>query len=390
VLTEAAMLAPVPARPGTFQTLSVASETPWRIALSSGTTGRSKAVAWTHGASLACWPTTVEPFAPMAETDRVLVFMDISNTFAIHRILRVFGGAATLVLPLNASPQELVRCIDLYGATQVITVTSLAVKLLAHLQQQPGKPGLRFHALNLLLVGGEPISQPAHRALRSRVCPNLVVTYGTSECGPIATADADLLCANPRATGRLLPATQAQALSDSGEALPPGQLGRLRFRTPGMVTAYLGDPDKSAEAFVDGWYQSRDMGFVDEAGIVWLGARSEEWLALGTETIDPQRLEAVISALPGVREAVVFLATQTGTPPVLVALYAAEGPIATAQVRQHCIDQLDARLVPDYFGQVNEIPRTANGKISRRELGQRFKVDAKPDAATAVAAPPAA
>lgn len=383
-LSEALLLAPVPQSPNAFQTATVADSTAWRIALSSGTTGRSKAMLWTHAASLAAWQSTVEPFSPLAVSDRVLVFQDIAGVFAIHRIVRILSRGATLVLPSSPSPLEFARCVDLYGVTQAITVTALAIHLYRHLVHASDKPGLRFPGLTRMIVGGEPLSAALREGLRSRVCPHLVMTYGTSESGPIATADVALLKAHPRATGRLLSTTQVQVLDPLGMELPRGQLGMLRVRTPGMVDSYLANPDLSARAFHEGWYETGDLGAVDEQGVVTLGARKDEWLDLDGQPVDPLTLEAVIGEMSGVQEVVVFLAhhlrpiqaqLELQPRPILAALYTASSALEAELVRKHCAKRLPALQVPQFVGQVQELPRTANGKISRRDLGQRFKFE---------------
>ncbi len=394
-LDLAALLAPVPATPTAFQTVSLPPSAPWRIALTSGTSGRSKAMLWSHGASLAAWQSTIEPFSPLTAADRVLVFLDVAMVYAMHRVLRILSGGAAVVLPSNPAPQEFARCVDQYGVTQALTVNSLAVSLLAALQAQAGPPGLRFPGLQCLVVGGEPLAVALREALTERVCSALVLTYGTSECGPIATADGDFLATHPRATGRLLPGTEVQVLDAQGRALPHGQWGVLRVRTPGMASAYLGDAGHSRQVFRDGWYLTGDTGMVDAQGVVTLGSRSEDWLALDGGALDPLVLEAVIAELPGVQEVVVFLAHQLQRAagalrqgPVLAALYTATRALDADQVRQHCAARLPAPQVPEFLGQINALPRTANGKLSRRDLGQRFRLE--PAQAAAPQAGPAA
>jgi long-chain acyl-CoA synthetase len=387
-LDPVALLAPVAATPTDFQTVSLPPTAPWRVALTSGTTGRSKAMLWRHGASLAAWQSTVEPSSPLVDADRVLVFLDIANVFAMHRVLRILSSGATLVLPTNPSPQEFARCVDQYGVTQALTVNSLGLQVLAFVQAAPGPASLRFPGLQRLIVGGESMPRALREDLTTRICGTLVLTYGTSESGPIATADTGFLRAYPGAVGRLLPGTEVAVLDAQGEPLPRGEWGTLRVRTPGMATAYLGDAERGNQVFRDGWYLTGDSGRVDAQGVVSLGSRSEDWLPLAGGAVDPMRLEGVIAELPGMREVVVFLAHQVQRAPmaphqgpVLAALFTALVALDVEQVRRHCAARLPAHQVPEFLGQIQTLPRTANGKISRHDLGQRFRLESTQAAA---------
>ena len=175
-------------------------------------------------------------------------------------------------------------------------------------------------------------------------------------------------------------------LGPQGQALPPGQVGTLRVRTPGMVSAYLGDAELSSRVFRDGWYLTGDRGSVDAQGVLHLGARVEDCLLLQGQLLDPMAVEAVIEALPGIHEVVVFLAVPPGAVAapaerVLAALYVASAPLPADTLRAHCATQLPAAQQPVLLLQVPELPRTANGKLSRRDLTQRLRFDAAPAAA---------
>ena len=378
----AKLLAPVPATPTTFETVSLPASAPWRVALTSGTSGRSKAMVWSHGASLAAWQSSSEPFSPLTGADRVLAFLDIATVYAMHRVLRVLSTGAAVVLPANPSPQEFARCIDQYGITQAITVNALLVQLLAAVQAGPGPADQRFPGLQRLIVSGEPLPVPLREALMQRICPALLLSYGASECGAVATADADFLRAHPGAVGRLLPGSEVQVLDARGQPLPRGQWGVLCVRTPGMASGYAGDAERDRQAFRDGWYLTGDTARVDAQGVVTLGSRGEDWFSVNGEAVDSLQLEAVIGELPGVQEVVVFLAHQLQRAPesprqgpVLAALFTATVVLDAEQVRRHCATRLPAQQVPEFVGQIQALPRTGSGKVSRQDLGQRFRFE---------------
>ena len=374
---EPLLAAPAPGE-AVFANCQLPTDAPMRVSMSSGSTGTPQGLVWSHqGVLLSVGRATMDysagDFVPGA---RHLVFMDIGTSFGFSESLRALLAGATLVLPVaGAGMAELVRCLDMYGPSSVSLPVSQASALLDHVAASPGPGagGPRFPTLRRLVTTGETMPPQRWQQLTERICAGAYSAFGTTESGMLGVRDPQTLRQYPDAAGRLLEGVQAQALDDSGQVLPAGQSGALRFRKEVLALGYLGDAERTRTTFRDGWFYSSDTGSVDAQGIVRLGARRNDLFELDGRQIDPLRIESVLNQLAHVQESAAFVTRDTQGKPVLMALYAASAAVDPGLMRQACLAQLGEALTPHLLVQVEAIPRTAGGKLSRRQLADRVR-----------------
>ena len=376
---QVALSAPDPADE-TFANCQRSPQAPLRISLSSGTTGVPKGVVWSQGSAQA----NFDVLSEMAAVDRAgagyfpgdrnLVFLDLGTNYGANQSLRTLLEGVTLVLPLAPTASDFIRCLDLNGVSTVMTSTPFAISLLDAVRAGLGGGPAhgRFPTLRRIALAGEAISTVARQAMISLITPNTYVAYGCSECGAVSWSTPEVFDAHPDCAGLLTPGVEVEALDPAGAVLPLGQTGQLRFRTRAMCDGYLGDAALTAATFRDGWYLSPDMGSVDDQGVVRLGVREQDMLVIGGKKVDPSEIELLINALPHVQESAVFMARGGPDEDLLVALFVADAPVAPALVRQKCLAALGPMLTPRQIAQVDKIPRTDGGKLSRKQLGQLF------------------
>jgi len=335
----------------------------WRIFLSSGTTGVSKSVPWRHQqASLhQALHSSIDHCLPGS---RLLVLMDLN--VAMNRCLRQLVGGGTLVFSTGAQPQEFFDVLRADRPNSLLTTPAILADLFGSrttLERAYASP------LKLVTLAGSAVPPALIRAIRSELCLQVRVVYGSTEMGLLAIADAQVLDSEPNSTGRLLPWVEGEAVNGEGETLPPGAGGILRFRSQVMSDAYLDDPQASALAFKDGGHYPGDLGAIDARGYVYLQGRTDDRINLQGIKLDPFSVEQVLLDYPGVQDAGVFaLATGSGLLQ-LAALMVHSEPIELEKVQQWCRDRLGAQLVPHKFASVSKLPRTRLGKLDREALG---------------------
>ena len=173
--------------------------------------------------------------------------------------------------------------------------------------------------------------------------------------------------------GRPLPDVEMRVFDDEGKELRPGQVGELAVRTPRLMKGYA-TAEGTSSALRDGWLPTRDMGWIDDDGYVFLAGRRDDMIIRGGENIAPAEVESVLQAHPAVEEVVVI-----GVPDVdwgqkvaaVVVLRAGNQPRADELI-EYCRQRLSSFKKPEAVHFVDALPRNDLGKVLRRELRKQF------------------
>ncbi len=153
-----------------------------------------------------------------------------------------------------------------------------------------------------------------------------------------------------------------------------GEPGEVCVSGPGLTPGYLENPKANSESFRDGWFRTGDEGVV-ENGFLYLRGRLKEMIIRGGENIAPAEIEQVLRGHPAVLEAVSFGLADDHYGQVVGAAVVASGPVAEADLRDFCRESLAAFKVPARIAVVDELPRTATGKLQRRAVAQALFPD---------------
>jgi acyl-CoA synthetase (AMP-forming)/AMP-acid ligase II len=160
-------------------------------------------------------------------------------------------------------------------------------------------------------------------------------------------------------------------VSKAGQDVPPGQVGEVAVRGPGLTPGYLGDPQANAESFFDGWFRTGDRGRLKD-GYLRLEGRIKELIIRGGENISPGEVEDALKAHPAVADAVCFGIDDDKYGQVVGAAVVLQGEADRTQLREHCRASLADFKVPKVIHVVSEIPRTPTGKIQRNLIASRL------------------
>jgi acyl-CoA synthetase (AMP-forming)/AMP-acid ligase II len=158
---------------------------------------------------------------------------------------------------------------------------------------------------------------------------------------------------------------------DDSEALDEGRVGEVEIRGAGVATGYVKNPEATGAAFADGWFRTGDLGvFVD--GHLHLRGRINEVINRGGEKVSPFEVEEVLRSHPAVAEAAAFPRANDRYGEVVEAVVTLGRPATSSELIDHCRGQLAHFKVPAAIHLLDEIPRTATGKIQRRLLASRL------------------
>ncbi len=348
----------------------VAPGTPWRIVLSSGTTGLPKGIALAHGSTMLNTHLTRGLF-PVDSSDRLLLGMRPNMGFSTHYWLRCLHVGACVTLLVNEEPQEALRLLHGTPITMMVTTPALAMGMAVECRRQ-GSPYVQPPpGLKRLNVGGGKLSPQLRDTLRRHVCANMYVNYGATETSGAAIADLQTQDRHPESAGRLVPWAEAQAVDEQGQPLPPGQEGKLRFRSPTMAAGYVGVDADQAAAFRDGWFYSNDVGVVTAHGYLVLAGRTNDVINILGNKIDPERLEKIIMQDAAILDCVlVDVPAELGQSMLAAVVVAPQGFDRDALLARCAA--VHPTYQPRFVVQADVIPRNSSGKVMRAAVRQKL------------------
>jgi len=177
--------------------------------------------------------------------------------------------------------------------------------------------------------------------------------------------------------GVVVPGTEAALLDADGRPVPNGTPGVLHVRTPSASAGYWNRPDHTSRAFAGGWFKTGDVFIRDADDFYQHQGRADDFFKVAGQWVVPADVERVLLAHPAVAEAVVIGAAEAGglVKPFafVVAANGAHDDALTAELAALAADRLPAHQRPRRIMLVDELPRTATGKIQRFLLKQRVE-----------------
>lgn len=343
----------------------------------SGTTGRPKGVMLSAANVCASGLMAIGAFGIERQGNFAVcapLFHIAGAATALAQILA--GGRVTLLRKFDAG--LLAAAIERDRVTHLLLVPTMINALLPLVAAEPG----RFISLRLVIYGAAPISEALmRRALALLPHVGFQQAYAMTETAGIGTilppSDHDpdgphqhRLCS----IGRAVPGMDLRIVDGDGEDVAPGGLGEIWLRGDSITSGYWRQPEESAKLLRDGWLRSGDGARMDKDGYVYIADRIKDMIITGGENVFSIEVENVLSAHPAVGECAVI-----GVPdPVwgervtaVVKLQDGNEPDADALVA-FCRERLGGYKVPRRVFFVDDLPKSAAGKILKRELRARF------------------
>jgi fatty-acyl-CoA synthase len=341
---------------------------PLLIVYTSGTTGRPKgavlkqeALLWNgvmsqhmHGLTSDDHILTVLPFFHVGG-------LNIQTTPALHH-------GATVTIHSRFTPEAMLKTIERDRPTLTVLVPATIQAVTEH----PDWATTDLSSLKAISTGSTVVPPHLIERFVARGVPVLQV-YGSTETCPVAVytrLGGDLSRAG--STGLPGLACEAVVIDDAGAELPPDTPGEIAVRGPNVFTEYWGNAEATREALHDGWYRTGDIGRRDADGYFWVHDRKEKLIISGGENIYPAEVERVLLEHPDVSECGVI-----GRPdprwdevPVAYVIRRAGCGVEAEELKAHVLTQLARFKVPREFVFVDDLPRTALGKVQHFRLKQ--------------------
>jgi acyl-CoA synthetase (AMP-forming)/AMP-acid ligase II len=346
---------------------------PWTLYSTSGTTGASKGVMHTH---LSNYVTSMDMLFSMRvfEPKRHLVVAPMTH-FAGTFIFALTCTGSTHVLLDRADPALILRTIE----EQKIQITFLPPTVIYMLLAAPELKRHRYDTLEHFVYAAAPMAEEKLREALSAFGPVMMNMYGQAEAiGPItALLPAEHMGgAQPapsavlRSIGRASISRQVRVMRDDGQWCAVGEPGEVVLRDWVNQRAYLEDEAASAQAHRFGWYHTGDVGMVDEEGRITLLDRKKDVIITGGFNVYSAGVEQCLMTHPAVQEACVFGVPDEkwGEAVHAVVELKAQGAVSVQELQALVRAQIGAVSAPKAIEFVPCLPRSATGKVLKREL----------------------
>jgi long-chain acyl-CoA synthetase len=242
--------------------------------------------------------------------------------------------------------------------------------LFGALARHPDFNTVDWSHLKISVGGGMSVqSATAKLWLEKTGCP-ISEGYGLSETSPVATCtpvDATAYAGN---IGMPVSNTDLALLDDDGHEVPVGASGEIAIRGPQVMAGYWQRPDETAKVMTaDGWFRTGDIGMVDERGQFRIVDRKKDMILVSGFNVYPNEVEEVISQMPGVLEcAAIGMPDERSGEAVKLVIVPNRPEVTEATVRAYCDQNLTGYKRPKVIEFRTELPKSAVGKVLRREL----------------------
>ena len=205
----------------------------------------------------------------------------------------------------------------------------------------------------------------------------LVEGYGLTEASPVTHANPLHGLCKAGSIGVPVPGTEAKIIDlETGEDLPPGEIGELAVRGPQVMAGYWNMPEETAQVIQDGWLRTGDVARTDEDGYFQIIDRKKDMIIAGEYNVYPRDVEEVLYEHPKVMEAAVVGVPYEHQEQAVKAFIKAfivlkEGETATEEeIKRLCEERLDGYKIPQRIEFRAELPKSMVGKVLRRMLAE--------------------
>lgn len=338
------------------------------ILLTSGTTGTPKGASHSGGD-----PTVLKSIldrTPWRTEQPVVVVAPMFHAWGFSQLAFAASMSCTIITRRKFDPEATLELIDRHRATGLCVVPVMfdrIMELPAEVLDRYSGRSLRFAA-----ASGSRMRPDVVIAFMDRFGDVIYNNYNATEAGMIATATPRDLRAAPDTAGRPAEGTQIRILDAELNELPVGEVGSIYVRNSTQFDGYTSGQTKE---FHDGFMCSGDVGYVDDAGRLFVVGRDDEMIVSGGENVYPIEVEKTLAAHDDVAEAAVLGVDDEKFGQRLEAFVVLR-PGASANpedLKQHVREHLANFKVPRAITVLDELPRGTTGKISRKELQDRAK-----------------
>ncbi len=343
------------------------------ILYTSGTTGQPKGAQLSHINIVNNARVTGEVME-VTDADRYFVPLPLFHSFGlVLGTLSPLIHGASIVLQDVFDAREALKLMSQHECTMDFGVPAMFIQELEEYRKDPDSYNLS--TLKSGMMGGAPCPIEVVKGVINDMGCNVCIGYGITETSPLITLTRydDPPEIRAESVGRPLPHVEVKIVDEDRVELPTGEVGEIAVKGD-VMKGYYKMKDKTDEVIdEEGWYYTGDLGKKDDEGYVYVTGRKKDMIIVGGFNVYPREIEEFLFTLDGVRDAAVIGAEDPGMGEVVIAYVVPKkgAELNSEGILEHCKRSIANYKVPRHVEIVEELPRTASGKVQKYVLRDR-------------------
>jgi acyl-CoA synthetase (AMP-forming)/AMP-acid ligase II len=337
---------------------------------SSGTTGLAKGVMLTHSNLIANMVLSCE-MNTIKETDRLIGVLPFFHIYGMVLILNLalYRGLTLVTIP-RFDLELFLQVVQDHKVTNMNLVPPLILALAKH----PMVDNYDLSSIRIVSSGAAPLGSDLEKACAKRLGCDMYQGYGLTETsGASHINTAPVPVEKMGSVGPVLPNTQSKLIdTETGAELGPNERGEVLIKGPHIMIGYLNN-EKATTACIDadGWFHTGDIGYADEDGYFYIVDRVKELIKYKGYQVPPAELEAILVSHPSISDAAVIPSPDEEAGEVPKAFVVLKEAMTEEEIMKFVADQVAPHKKIRRLEFVDEIPKSASGKILRRVLVEK-------------------
>ncbi len=342
---------------------------------SSGSTGFPKGCVHLHHDMVVCSELYAKNILGITENDR---FFSVAKLFFAYGLgnglyFALSVGATSILWPGSPSPPNIFSVIEKHKPTLFFSVPSNYATLLSY-KRESGSPDFDLSSVRYGVSAGEALPASIFHRFKERFNVEILDAIGSTEALHMFIANRPG-AVRPGSSGQIMPGYEARIVDENGNDVPDGEIGSLLIKGDSVCAAYWNQHEKTKDTIQGHWIRTGDKYYRDPDGYYWYVGRNDDMMKVKGMWVSPIEIESALLEHPMVQEAAA-IGCEDGNHLVKAAAYIvlkngiSSSPQLIAEIKEHLQARLAPHKCPQTFAIVNDLPKTATGKIQRYKLRQ--------------------